>query len=789
MTWYWVGLRMKTETTRISKYLKIFAGGALLYLAAVLPFLIYHGGYFFYYGDYNVQQVPFLILLHRSVREGRLFWNPYIDLGSSTGGAFAFYLFGSPFFWLSLPFPERSLPYVMPFLMALKYGTAATTSYAYIRTLTRTDRGALLGALLYSFSGFQACNIVFQHFHDATAFFPLYLLCFDRFVQKKDRAGFILMTAVMSIVNYFFFYGQVLFLILYYVVRYWIGGRRKPKRVLGDVARLVPCGLLGLGMSAFYLVQVIDTVAGNTRLSSTLLGYDILAYSEPTTPLAILKSMFMVPDIIGRGTMFTSDQVKNSSLSAYLPVFSVSGVYAYLKTRSRDWKKNLLLACLVIAFVPVLNSAFAAFNEVYYARWFYMPLLFACVMTVTMLEQAKLRELRQGTVLASAGFLFLAACSFLPTKDENGYTVFGELMEYPGLFWIEVLATGIALLLLIVIVTVVPRGRIILILTAAGCLVTTMGVLFNGTSLIAKKGGDKWKYEMLDSRPELPQAIGADGQFARVEADGTSTNYEMVWGYPTIHCFESTVAPSIFAFYDGIGVSRTVDSKLSLQRIGARAILSAKYYLENDLISQDDSYSKKGGMTGYEKAGESGGYNIYRNTNYLPMGFTFDEYVTTDQYDSIDSETDKDRRLVRDLILSPEDAERYRSFLQHDTSLSGSPDNEEFAAECAKRRATAADSFAFTTGGFEAQVTLERANLVFFSVPFDPGFTAFVDGEPAEIVTADYGLMAVAVPEGTHSVTFHFLPRGFIPACGISAISITLFLVLAKRRFSFTFLH
>ncbi len=69
---------MKTETTRISKYLKIFAGGALLYLAAVLPFLIYHGGYFFYYGDYNVQQVPFLILLHRSVREGRLFWNPIL---------------------------------------------------------------------------------------------------------------------------------------------------------------------------------------------------------------------------------------------------------------------------------------------------------------------------------------------------------------------------------------------------------------------------------------------------------------------------------------------------------------------------------------------------------------------------------------------------------------------------------------------------------------------------------------------------------------------------------------
>ena len=81
------------------QYILIFAGGALLYLTAVLPFLVYHGGIFFYYGDHNVQQVPFYILAHRAVRNGQFFWNPYIDLGSSMGGSLSFYLWGSPFFW------------------------------------------------------------------------------------------------------------------------------------------------------------------------------------------------------------------------------------------------------------------------------------------------------------------------------------------------------------------------------------------------------------------------------------------------------------------------------------------------------------------------------------------------------------------------------------------------------------------------------------------------------------------------------------------------------------------
>ena len=110
----------------VSHYILLFLGGALLYIAAVLPFLIYHEGIFFYYGDYNVQQVPFYILAHRAVRSGSFFWNPYIDLGSSMGGSMSFYLWGSPFFWLTIPFPEKAIPYILPFVMSLRKGRSGT---------------------------------------------------------------------------------------------------------------------------------------------------------------------------------------------------------------------------------------------------------------------------------------------------------------------------------------------------------------------------------------------------------------------------------------------------------------------------------------------------------------------------------------------------------------------------------------------------------------------------------------------------------------------------------------
>ena len=107
--------------------LQVFLLAGVMYVLAVLPILIIHKGLFFYYGDYNVQQVPFYILAHRAVREGSFFWNWNLDLGGPLIGDLAFYLTGSPFFWLTIPFPERVVPYLFPFLMALKYACETTT--------------------------------------------------------------------------------------------------------------------------------------------------------------------------------------------------------------------------------------------------------------------------------------------------------------------------------------------------------------------------------------------------------------------------------------------------------------------------------------------------------------------------------------------------------------------------------------------------------------------------------------------------------------------------------------
>ena len=709
-------------------YLKVFIGGMLVYLLAVLPFLIYRKGLFFYYGDYNVQQVPFLIFAHRAVREGRLFWNPLVDLGGNMTGSFAFYLWGSPFFWLTIPFPESWLPRMMPFLMALKSGTAAAASCAWIRTQTRSDKAAVVGAFLYAFSGFQASNIVFQHFHDVTAFFPLYLLAFDRFVTGSRKAagngarretlrsrleragagsliGFTLMTALMSVINYYFFVGQVLFFVIYYMVRWGIrlAKGRGVRALAGEMIRILAAGTVGLMLSAFFLVQSIAGILGNSRISNVINGYDLIVYPDAGTPMAILKSFFMTPDLIARGTMFTNDNIRNGSLAFCLPCFAMAGVFAFWILRRRSWK----CAC----------------------------------MTSEALEETDQRAFTRGTLLSLAcTALFILFC-FLPVEIDGKWSFTG-ICENRKLLNTEIEATLISSAMLLVILFIkrhfrsMLTGTACLLLTVVCCIVSTAAVIDNGSSLISYSGFKKWKQQMLTERPLLAPVSetesdtdpgegpvpGVDEAFSRIETDGTCTNYEMVWGYPTMHCFESTVHPSIFQWYRGIGMIRTVESTLPFERIGARAIMSVRRFVENTLVEADESYSDKGGIKGYTLLNDERGYNVHESENFIPMGFTFDNYMTEENYDLLDNGTISDRVLVRDIILSEEMAAKYGNLLKEDGNLyTEEMSYTDFFRNCRDRAASACSEFAF--------------------------------------------------PAGTHEIVVTYMPRGFVPAAVLSALT------------------
>ena len=429
---------------RANQYLRAFCYGLGLSFLVFLPFLIVDNGHFLYYGDFNVQQVPFYQMCHDAILSGNTGWSWTTDLGANFIGSYTFYLLGSPFFWLTLLFPSEAVPYLMAPLLMLKFAFASLTGFIYLRRYVRRGKlGRHRRSALCVFRLFRVQR-VFQPLPRSIVFFPLLLAAMDEYMETRRRGVFALAVFACCLVNYYFFVGQVTFCIIYWFVRMFAGSWEIS---LKDFLLLALEAVLGVGMACGAAGAVGADGLAESPGGQSPQRWNALLYDRNQRYLHILQCFFFPPDIPARPNFTPDSGSKWASLGAWLPLFGMTGVIAWLQTRRRHWVKRILVICFVMALVPILNSAFQLFNASYYARWFYMITLMMSLATVLSLESSRVnwkRAILWNLVIVLAIALPIG---LMPTTEtENGQTVtkYG-LEEYPSRFWAYV---AIALLCL-----------------------------------------------------------------------------------------------------------------------------------------------------------------------------------------------------------------------------------------------------------------------------------------------------------------------------------------------------
>ena len=118
------------------------------------------------YGDYFLQYVPFIKELKRIVATGSLSWSWNSFLGDGLISAYSYYTVYNPFAWIVALFPDQYILYGTMFAIILKLAISMVTSALYIGRFCKKETYALIGALLYTFSGFTLVNTNFYFFLD-----------------------------------------------------------------------------------------------------------------------------------------------------------------------------------------------------------------------------------------------------------------------------------------------------------------------------------------------------------------------------------------------------------------------------------------------------------------------------------------------------------------------------------------------------------------------------------------------------------------------------------------------
>ena len=921
--------------------LTVFLLAAGLALSVFLPVMIMTGGYQLFFGDFQLQQIPFYREINRAIHSGEFFWNWNTDMGVNTIASYSFYLLGSPFFLITLLFPSAWTTYLIAPLYCVKIGLAAMGAFFVIRKRVSNKYFAFTGGILYAFSGFQMFNLVFNHFHDVVAFFPFVILAFDACIEEGKRGWLGIMVFISSLYSYFFIPGVAVFVIIYYILRL-IG--KDLKFSFKNLCRASFEAVIGLVMAAAILMPTLMALSDFPRANESFgNNYYMWFFSATKRYFELARGMIFPPEIPGDLNFFhrgSDSWIPNwTSTSAWLPLFSVTGVWAYLRTKKRhkrDWLSILLVLCLICSFVPVFNAVFLLFKSNYYTRWWYMAILFMAMATAIALDRRETNWKAgiKGTIIASAAIALpvgLSGVVWVLTNPSNFEKVDGVgdvlkgLEQYPDRFWLYVFFLALCIAMVILLTRVMrpmylrdldldetgtaaafevgdkktekaaeadadAHDAVILseakdptpdsvILSEAEANADAEPKDLTSPSVIQSEAKDptrdssqssEYQQENRDSSPEGLRMTNSEAAEAETaprkrrffkrrlfkKRGGGGPDFIVKWsskkrygvavlamtclfaflawtfyeqiGYskafspgfyernylyaydsiklegmensrlenydgvrnlsifmhtPGLSSFHSVVPTSTVEFYDSLGIKRDVATAVPIEHGALRSLLSVRYILDDD--KQRELFEDRSWLT---YVGEIGAFDVWENNRFIPMGFCYDNAIPRCDYDSLTSEA-RSQILLAAMVVDDDRIDYFSRFMNTAPFYTLSYGEISQARNAENRRRTASKSWEFGKNGFTSVIDMERENYVFYSIPYDAGWTAYVDGAEAEIERVNVGFMAVLVGEGEHTVEFKYVSPGFITGAKISAAAAGVFAaylcadaLLARRR-------
>lgn len=420
-----------------------------------------------------------------------------------------------------------------------------------------------------------------------------------------------------------------------------------------------------------------------------------------------------------------------------------------------------------------------------------------CLATVTMCEDSKANWSYGLKWVFGITLAVSLVIGFFPQKDSTGKITYGLYTQgsdstYVTRYWIACLIALASLIVLWQLIDILKSKPKIFYKIAIPC-VCIVSIIYGNVFIFSGRTHSYNKEIIVDSLIEGEVYLEEQTDNFRIDTYDCVDNTSMYLGYQGINAFHSVVPPSIMEFYEYIGIKRSVASRPETSYRALRGLLSVKYLLNRkDGKSFVDTSTNKTLIPGFTYLKSEGGYYVYKNDYFVPYGFSYDYYM---DYEFCERYQNQDRAhlMLKALLLTDEQIEKYGHLLkdirepENDVSSWLFFDEDYYRDDCQKLAITSADYFKTDNKGFTAKVTRTKEDLVFFSVPYEKGWSATVNGKPVEVENVNVGFMAVKVDAGESVIRFNYqtplLKEGLLITCiGCFIFAAYIFLYTSYKR-------
>ena len=287
-----------------------------------------------------------------------------------------------------------------------------------------------------------------------------------------------------------------------------------------------------------------------------------------------------------------------------------------------------------------------------------------------------------------------------------------------------------------------------------------------------------FRQHSLDAGPAIKKAFGNQQESEFPLADNERIIYqEAGWNIgiladvPSANSFISTVSPSLFRFYSAIGRSRFVTSRI-YPADELAAALGIRYLLSHSAI---DGRQAVGSITTGDQT-----VLVYENKRAIPWGFPQHNFIRYDEFMKLDSVT-RQRALSVAFVFDEKKDALLTQFSEFGLTEVQATDMAAILVSEEKiiveKQALAANDFMRSSSGFSGSMNWPDSGILYLAVPNDPGWSAYLDGKPVDIIDS-IGMMAIFSQAGEHHFEFRYRTPGLTAGSILSGIALIILLLL-----------
>lgn len=731
-------------------------------------------------------------------------------------------------------FPTVRLGIVMTFGSYLCVVLSAIFSFFIFRTYKADDRAALIGAVIWAFSGYLMLWGQHFDFGAAYAMVTLYILLLARcrFEKLSDMYGVIIGLAQVLACSYYWLYMVGILTAIYVIAASVIRGKKSGTEnkqialtILKKEGLLLFSGIVACAIGFFLLYRGLESYLLSTRTAAVT--------TEPSEFGIFYNMKYFMTDIarffsdnlvgIGNGYTGAYNYYEGTMLcTSGLALYSITFFLVEKKNKNERLRRLSGVLLILLSVSIPLFTKYMTFNDKK-QRWTFAIVFLIIASIVYMLNKLFRKMISFQNIKKMVGHAWIAfSCLFI-------ILLIGDRLHYIDVIKREAIYVTVPFLAFGILLLIYGRfncdrsnanlsrsvsGRRVYALIMV-TLVVEMVFLNYGTynkrMLLTQDDINNIFYDGSENAAAYLKKT--DVSLYRVSKTYMTASYNesKIQGYNGFSDYSAVEKSSVaeYMMLNGIpfaeqGTYSRASKYISIPWTDyvTTSLLGMKYVMSKDSLN-DTRY--------LSKVDHIDGINIYSNQYALPFGYLYTNKISGSDYAAL-STADKRMSLLSAyyytkearssnlqmpgaLNLPDEEVSSYRG--EETDSLSGNQkaaaiktvkNHNKIVESLNNLKRNSATDVSFSRSIYKAGISNNTGAEAMMCVPVfvEREWKAYIDGQPVSVNNINGGLIGIKVPKGEHHIELHYDRTCFYGCIAVSAVSLAIFviwgIVILKKR-------